>query len=75
MPSRPNPKSLADALVVSTVEGRRMLRIGNTKMHELLRAGHLDSVKIGRARRISVASIQKLAADGIPQNRFKRGIP
>jgi excisionase family DNA binding protein len=49
-----------EPLVVSTVRAARMLDIGKTRLFELLREGKLDSVKLGRSRRIFVNSIRRL---------------
>ena len=48
-------------LLVPPKEARALLRIGNTKLYDLVRNGELDLVKIGRASRITLTSIRKLA--------------
>jgi hypothetical protein len=54
------------AVAVSTPRAFRALDVGTTKGHELLNSGALKSVKIGRARRVYVASIKALLAEGVP---------
>lgn len=39
-------------LLLSAEEAARALGIGRTRMYELLRAGNVPSVKLGRSRRI-----------------------
>ena len=80
MPSRPKSSSLADAIAVSIPETGQMLRVGHSTVHQLLNSGHLDSFRIGRARRITVESIRRVAQDGapgrsgsVPSARSKRG--
>jgi Helix-turn-helix domain len=73
--SRPKSTSLTNAVVVSLPEGGQMLRVGPATMQKRVNSGVLDSVKIGRSRRISVESIMRVAQDGTPpagNPRFKR---
>lgn len=39
-----------------------LLSIGNTRLYELIRTGELDSYLEGRARRITMESIQRRVA-------------
>ena len=41
-------------------------RLGKTKVHELIASGHIRSVKIGYARRIPAAEVDRLLAAGLP---------
>lgn len=41
-----------------------MLRIGRTKLYELMADGQIESVLIGRARRPKVSSLQRFAERG-----------
>ena len=50
-----------EPLLVSPKEAGRMLNFGLTKIFALMKDGTLDSTKIGYARRISVASIKRVA--------------
>ncbi|MGA7451097.1 MAG: helix-turn-helix domain-containing protein [Rhodoplanes sp.] len=49
-------------LVVPPKVAWRMLGVSNSTGYKLLAAGELNSVKFGRARRITVASIHRLIA-------------
>ncbi|MGN6148779.1 MAG: helix-turn-helix domain-containing protein [Rhizomicrobium sp.] len=46
-----------DRLAVSPAEACRLLSIGRTHLYELLDSDHLQSIKIGRSRRILMKSI------------------
>ena len=50
-------------LAVSTVTACRMLDICKTTLFKLLNENRLESIRIGRSRRILVASIEKLLAE------------
>src|SRR5439155_9834225 len=52
-----------EPLVVSPRRARRMLDCGNTRLYELLGAGHLQSFKDGKSRKITVASIKAYVAE------------
>jgi excisionase family DNA binding protein len=54
-----------ERLVVPPKEAWRMLGISNSKGYELLAAGQLDSIKFGRARRITMESIHRLIKQGL----------
>ena len=49
-------------LVVPPKVAWKMLGVSNSTGYELLAAGELDSIKFGRARRITVESIHRLIA-------------
>jgi excisionase family DNA binding protein len=51
-----------ERLVVAPKVAWRMLGVSNSTGYKLLAAGELKSVKFGRARRITVASIHELIA-------------
>jgi excisionase family DNA binding protein len=53
------PLVKAPPLVVKPRAAREMLSCSHTKMYQLLAAGELESFKDGRARKITVASIQR----------------
>jgi excisionase family DNA binding protein len=44
-------------LLVSPVEAARRLGIGRTRMFALIGSGQIDSVKVGRLRRVPVAAL------------------
>jgi excisionase family DNA binding protein len=67
---RPNPKTFPNSLIS---QGRKMtisdlllkpeaaaqaLNIGRSKIYQLMEAGEIESVKIGRSRRISVKALE-----------------
>jgi excisionase family DNA binding protein len=39
-------------LLLSAEEASQVIGVGRTKVYELLRCGHIESVRIGRCRRI-----------------------
>jgi excisionase family DNA binding protein len=45
-------------LLVRVEEAARLLGLGRSKTYELLASGELPAVRIGRARRISIASLE-----------------
>jgi excisionase family DNA binding protein len=49
-----------ERLVVPPKQAWRMLGVSNSKGYELLAAGESDSIKLGRARRITIKSINRL---------------
>jgi excisionase family DNA binding protein len=58
---RPKP-SLATAVerrLLTAEEAGEVLRISRTRVYELIYAGELRSIKIGRLRRITVAAIEE----------------
>ena len=61
------PTNDADAvpLVVSPKRARQILDCSHKKIYELLNAGELKSIKIGRARRIVMASIDAYIRRGL----------
>lgn len=54
--------SRQERLVVTPKEAWRLLGVSNSTGYELLAAGELDSIKFGRARRITMESIHALVA-------------
>jgi excisionase family DNA binding protein len=52
----------AVSLLLTVEEAAARLRIGRTSMYELLRSGAVDSVPIGRLRRIRPADLEKYVA-------------
>jgi len=64
--------------LVSVRDMRRLLGIGNTKAYELISAGEVRSFCVGRARRVTLASvkdfIERQLAEVQPQPR-RRGRP
>lgn len=48
------------AALISIVEAGRLLGIGRSTTYELISAGHLEVVHIGRAARVPVAAVEEL---------------
>jgi excisionase family DNA binding protein len=46
-----------------------MLNIGRCKVYDLLRTGELESVKIGRLRRIPVDNVHRFATRLVEESR------
>jgi excisionase family DNA binding protein len=54
-----------EKLLLTVREAAEVLSVSRSQEYELIYAEQLDSVKIGRSRRVSLASVQRLA-DGLP---------
>ena len=63
---------MADGLL-SIRRAAEMLSLGHSKTYELLRAGELRSVKIGRSRRIPVAEIAAYVARKLAEAEAEDG--
>jgi excisionase family DNA binding protein len=50
----------APLLSVRVGEASRMIGIGRTKIYELIKAGDLEKVKIGRATLVTIRSLRRL---------------
>ncbi len=55
-----------EPLPVSPKSAFAALGIGTTKGYELINAGRLKVIKIGRATRVTVPSIREVASTGAP---------
>jgi excisionase family DNA binding protein len=53
-----------EPICASINETARALRVGRTKIYELINAGRLETVKIGRRTLVRTASIRALAGEG-----------
>jgi len=57
-----------ERVLLTAEEAAESLKVGRCKVYDLIRSGELESIKIGRLRRIPVDSVrsfaQKLLADG-----------
>lgn len=49
-------------LLVTPEEAARALRVGRSKVYDLMRSGELRSVKIGGSRRISAVALAEFVA-------------
>jgi hypothetical protein len=54
--------ALDDRLLASLRRAKIMLDCGNTQLYALMNSGELDSVWLGRSRKVTVDSIQRLIA-------------
>ena len=50
----------APLLSVRVGEASRMIGIGRTKIYELIKAGDLETVKIGQATLVTIRSLRRL---------------
>ena len=60
--ARPAPRPLPPRVLLTVEEAGERLGIGRTTAYSLVRSGALESVRIGRLRRISVSAIDAFAA-------------
>ncbi|WP_240197762.1 helix-turn-helix domain-containing protein [Nonomuraea lactucae] len=51
------PTKTEEALLLTVEEAARSLRIGRTQMYQLVTTGAVQSVRIGRLRRVPVESL------------------
>lgn len=56
--------STPDRLLVSPSEAGHLLDVSRQSIYTLIAHGELDSVKIGRHRKVTLESIERLAAVG-----------
>ncbi|MEE4209466.1 MAG: helix-turn-helix domain-containing protein [Parvularcula sp.] len=49
-----------EPICVRVNDAARMIGVGRTKLYELISSGELETVKIGKATRITTASLHKL---------------
>lgn len=59
---RPAARPLPPRVLLTVEEAGERLGIGRTTAYSLVRSGELESVRIGRLRRISVSAIDEFAA-------------
>jgi excisionase family DNA binding protein len=64
---RPMPPNYAssDLRLMTLVEAARYLAVGRTALYRLLGSGELASVRIGRARRVPLAELERFVRDRI----------
>jgi excisionase family DNA binding protein len=62
---QPSPETHTVRLTTSVAEARVSLGIGNTKLYELINAGQLDTIRVGRRRLVTVASIERFVTTRI----------
>jgi excisionase family DNA binding protein len=60
--TRPAPRPLPPRVLLTVEEAGERLGIGRTTAYSLVRSGALESVRIGRLRRVPVSAIDEFAA-------------
>lgn len=60
-PAPPKPQPTPGVLL-TVEEAAQRLRVGRTTAYGLVASGELDSVRIGRLRRVHIAAVEKYAA-------------
>ncbi len=50
-----------ERLLLTAEEAAELLNVGRCKVYDLMRTGELESIKIGRLRRIPVDNIRRFA--------------
>jgi excisionase family DNA binding protein len=58
----PVPGPVPVTLLLTPEEAARALRVGRSKVYELMRSGALRSVKIGGSRRVSATTLAEFVA-------------
>ncbi|GHF74256.1 excisionase family DNA binding protein [Amycolatopsis bartoniae] len=61
-PAAPPARVLPERVMLTAEEAAEQLGIGRTLMFKLLRTGQIESVRIGRLRRVPVSAIRAYAA-------------
>ncbi|MEV6607430.1 excisionase family DNA-binding protein [Kutzneria sp. NPDC051319] len=67
IPTQPSPPP--ERVLLTVEEAGQQLRIGKTKMYELVKSGELESVLIGRLRRIHIDSVKAYASRIVEQRK------
>ena len=52
--------TLLDPICIRVNDAARMIGVGRTKLYELIASGEIETVKLGKATRITTASLQEL---------------
>ena len=55
-----------EPICVRINDAARMIGIGRTKLYELISSGELETVKIGKATRVTTASLRELVRRSRP---------
>ena len=53
-------QQFVEPICVRVNDAARMIGVGRTKLYELISTGELETVKIGKATRVTTASLHKL---------------
>lgn len=70
-PEAPEALSMPARVLLTVEEAAEQLHIGKTKTYALVRTGELESVLIGRLRRIHIDAIRAYAAHLVSQQATK----
>lgn len=65
--AREDRRVLVDRVLLKPEEAAERLGIGRTTVYALLRTGEIESVRVGRLRRVPVTAVQAYAARLIAQ--------
>lgn len=57
-----------ERILLTAEEAAECLKIGRCKVYDLIRSGELESIKIGRLRRIPVASVRAFGQGMVPED-------
>lgn len=57
----PSPRTSPEQALLTVEEAAQRLHIGRTRMFGLLKSGEIDSVQIGRSRRIRPEAVERFA--------------
>lgn len=68
-----DPRGAEVALVLSMEQAAAMLGIGRTFMYALVRTGAVESVKIGRLRRVPTEAVQDFVTSLRADNHHRAG--
>lgn len=63
-----------DALLVSIPDAAKALGLGRSKVYELMNAGKLETVTIGKRRLVRVESVRALALGDAHAARFEQSL-
>jgi excisionase family DNA binding protein len=63
MPNEETSPAQLAPLLLTPEEAAQVLRVGRSKVYDLIRTGTLRSVKIGGSRRISISALAEFVAD------------
>lgn len=61
VPAQPAPRPLQERVLLTVQEAAEQLGIGRTLVYKLIRNGEIDSLRIGRLRRVPAAAVQDYA--------------
>lgn len=60
-PEQPAPTPPPERLMLTPTEAGERLAVGRTTIYKLIRSGELESVQIGRLRRVPASAVQEYA--------------